>query len=231
MENNNPKISVIIPTYNRAHLLPRAIKSVLAQSFKDFELIIVDDASTDNSHEIVKNFKEKDKRIKYLKHNKNSGGPPKPKNTGIKISKGKYIAFLDSDDEWFSNKLEKQITLYKKNKNNNVGLVGCGVISINERTKEKRKIEPPTQIEVKSPKILENTIAHSCSSVIIKKTIFENIGLFDENIKVLDDRDLYIRILEKYKFLFTQEPLFHYYIHNDNVTNKKMNVKILKTSN
>ncbi|HKK53946.1 MAG TPA: glycosyltransferase family A protein [Patescibacteria group bacterium] len=106
MKINNPKISVIIPTYNRANFLPRAIKSVLNQTFKDFELIIVDDGSTDNTKEVINNYLKNDDRIKYI-YQQNSGGPPKPKNTGIKIAKGEYIAFLDSDDEWFKDKLKK----------------------------------------------------------------------------------------------------------------------------
>ena len=93
-----PKVSIIIPTYNRANLLPRAINSVLNQTFKDFELIIVDDGSTDNTRKVVKEFEEKDSRIKYI-WQENFGGPAKPTNTGLKISKGKYIAFLDSDNE------------------------------------------------------------------------------------------------------------------------------------
>ncbi|HKK53947.1 MAG TPA: hypothetical protein VJ926_00280 [Patescibacteria group bacterium] len=79
-----------------------------------------------------------------------------------------------------------------------------------------------------TPEILQKTIVHSCSSILIKKTILENIGLFDENIKILDDRDLYIRILNKYKFIFIQKPLFNYYIHSNNATNKKNALKIIE---
>jgi len=101
----NPTISVIIPTYNRANFIDVAIKSVLNQSYQDFEIIIVDDGSTDNTEEIVKNFN--DFRINYFFHKFNQGISA-ARNTGIKACQGKYIAFLDSDDEWLPEKLDKK---------------------------------------------------------------------------------------------------------------------------
>ena len=231
MANNNPKISVIIPTYNRAHLLPRAIESVLKQTFKDFELIIVDDASINNTNEIINKYKKKDKRIQYLKHNINSGGPAKPKNTAIKISKGEYIAFLDSDDEWFENKLKKQIKVYEDHKNSAIGLVGCQAIKINEITKEKKLIQPPDELEIRSPESLKKTVPVSFSSVMIKKSVFKEVGLIDETIKVTDDTDLYIRISRKYKFLFIQEPLINYRVHNNNISEQNIKRSLKRINN
>jgi glycosyltransferase involved in cell wall biosynthesis len=218
MTTKKPLISVIIPTYNRGSLLPRSIKSVLKQTYKNFELIIVDDGSTDYTKKIVEKYLKEDQRIKYI-YQENSGGPPKPKNTGIKASKGEYIAFLDSDDEWFSDKLKKQIEFYIKNDiNKNVGLVGCGAISINNKTGGKRIIKLPRLLKIKSPKTLGRPIPYSCSSIMIKKSIFKEIGLFDEKIKIGDDYEFYIRISRKYEFKFVQEPLFNYYIHEDNIS-------------
>ena len=91
------KVSVVIPTYNRASLLKRAIKSVLCQTYPDFEVIIVDDGSTDNTEEVIRSFD--DKRVKYIKLKKNKGYPV-ALNKGVKTAKGEYIGFLDSDDEW-----------------------------------------------------------------------------------------------------------------------------------
>jgi len=96
MNEKNPTVSVIIPTYNRAHTIGRAIKSVLNQTYQDFEIIVVDDGSTDNTEEVVKSFR--DKRIRYIQHKKNKGAAA-ARNTGIKSAKGKYIAFQDSDDD------------------------------------------------------------------------------------------------------------------------------------
>lgn len=108
---NNPTVSVIIPTYNRAHLVARAIQSVLNQTYQDFEIIIVDDASTDNTEEVVKSFN--DKRVGYMQLNENSGTSAVPRNTAIKTARGKYIAFQDSDDEWLPEKLKKQVKVFK----------------------------------------------------------------------------------------------------------------------
>jgi len=105
----NPIFSVIIPTYNRANLLPRPIKSVLNQTYQNFELIIVDDCSTDNTEEVVKAFF--DERIKYFKHKKNKGVLG-ARNTGFKLAKGKYIAFLDSDDEFLPQALETTVSKF-----------------------------------------------------------------------------------------------------------------------
>ena len=103
-----PTVSVIIPTYNRAHVLGRSIQSVLNQTFQDFELIIVDDASTDDTESLVNRFRSK--KIKYIRHQVNQGGSVGPTpNTGLRIAKGDYIAFQDDDDEWMPEKLERQM--------------------------------------------------------------------------------------------------------------------------
>jgi len=101
----NPTVSVIIPTYNRAHLLDRAIRSVLDQTYQDFELIVVDDGSSDPTAEVIATFA--DPRIYYLRHEKNRGAAA-ARNTGIEASQGDYVAFLDSDCEWLPKKLLKE---------------------------------------------------------------------------------------------------------------------------
>lgn len=101
-----PLVSVVIPTYNRAEFLPRAVESVLRQTVDDFELIVVDDASTDDTEAVVERFD--DPRVEYVRHGTNRGGSA-ARNTGIERSSGEYIAFLDSDDEWYPRKLERQV--------------------------------------------------------------------------------------------------------------------------
>lgn len=101
-----PLVSVVIPTYNRGYLIERTINSVLSQTYTNFELLIVDDASTDNTEQIISNIH--DKRLNYIRLEQNTNGT-KPRNIGIQNSKGDFIAFLDSDDEWLPNKLEKQL--------------------------------------------------------------------------------------------------------------------------
>jgi len=107
----SPKVSIVVPTYNRADFLPKAIQSVLNQTYRDWEMIIVDDGSTDNTEEVVKGYKEE--RIRYIVHKYNLGLSA-ARNTGIKNSRGKYIALLDSDDEWFPEKISCQINIFQK---------------------------------------------------------------------------------------------------------------------
>ena len=106
-----PRVSVVIPTYNRAELLKRAIESVLGQTYQDFELIVVDDASMDNTEEMMKDFS--DERIRYIRLKQNSGTSAVPRNTGIKSAKGEYIACHDDDSEWLPQKLEKQVKAFE----------------------------------------------------------------------------------------------------------------------
>src|SRR5919106_1816578 len=103
-----PKVSVIIPTYNRVESLPLAIKSVLAQTFQDFEIIVVDDASHDNTPAVIARFN--DERIRYIRHDTNKKISAS-RNTGVLNSRGSYIAFLDDDDEWLSEKLQLEVDL------------------------------------------------------------------------------------------------------------------------
>jgi len=219
-----PIISVILPTYNGEKFIARAINSVLNQTFKDFELIIVDDGSTDNTAQVIKEFQKKDNRIKYI-WQKNSGAPARPRNTGIKHAQGEYIAFLDHDDEWLPEKLKKQLTKFR---NSECGLVGCSANIIDEKHKKKRIYSVPPFLEINSSKILEGSVPCSCSSMVVRRDVFRNIGLFDESFKSGDDWDLWIRASRKYRFLFVQTPLFNYYIHGNNVTILRGKIKYLQ---
>ena len=115
----NPVVSIVLPTYNRAALLGRAIRSVLKQSYTDFELLVIDDGSTDQSSNVVAGFR--DRRIKYisLEHNTGAGAA---RNVGIRIAKGKFLAFQDSDDEWMPSKLVKQMSAFER------GSVRLGIV-------------------------------------------------------------------------------------------------------
>lgn len=107
---NNVLVSIITPCYNSSSFISQAIESVLSQTYKNWEMLIIDDCSTDNSSLIIKKYAEKDQRIKYLKTEKASGGPSVPRNIGLKYANGEYISLLDSDDVWLPNKLEDQLT-------------------------------------------------------------------------------------------------------------------------
>ncbi len=124
--NEKIKVSVIMPAYNRAALLPCAIGSVLAQTHRNLELLVIDDGSTDNTSEAVKVFTDRDERVRYF-YQKNKGSSSAC-NLGIRESAGDYVSFLDSDDEWLPGKTEKQLLLFKDNPG--TGFVGCNKLVV-----------------------------------------------------------------------------------------------------
>ncbi len=116
-KNSKPLVSIIIPVYNSKEFLEKTIRSVTAQTYTNWELILVNDGSDDGSELIMESFKEKDERIKCIHFNRCTGGPALPRNEALKISKGEYISFLDSDDLWEPSKLEEQFKLIKSEQN------------------------------------------------------------------------------------------------------------------
>lgn len=209
--SNSPKVSVIIPTHNRAHLIGRSIQSVLNQTYQDFEIIVVDDGSTDNTREVIKEFQRKDKRINYTKHDKNKGGSA-ARNTGIKASRGEYIAFQDSDDEWLPEKLEKQIEVFKKEPAE-VGIVYSDMWRITKN--EKRYFYSP-KIMPKDKIIYEQALDYGVSNIgiqtsLIKKEVFDKAGMFDEKFPRFIDLEFFIRLSKHYYFFHIEEPLVNYF--------------------
>jgi len=202
-----------MPTYNRAHLVDRATQSVLKQTYKDFELIIVDDGSTDNTEQIIKSFE--DPRIIYIKHKKNLGGSA-ARNTGIKNAKGKYLAFLDSDDEWLSQKLEVQIDHFV-NSPKSTGLVYSPYYVQDDSLDI--MIERGSSTAFKRGNVYMFLLSGWCpsitSSVMIPKKVFKKSGLFDENLQSLQDYDFWIRIAKYYRFDFVNEFLVVNHHHLD----------------
>jgi glycosyltransferase involved in cell wall biosynthesis len=184
-------VSVVIPTYNRAEIIGRAIRSVQAQTFEDWELIIVDDASEDETEEVVAAFE--DTRIRYIQHVENRGGAA-ARNTGIKHSKGKYIAFLDSDDKWLAKKIEGQLRVFRE-KDERVGLVYTGLRREGHRRGTKL---PEHHGWVAEELILKNPIG-SCSVGIVKAEAARRVGGFDEDLPSAQDKDFWLRISRKYK--------------------------------
>lgn len=209
-----PEVSVIVPTYNRSHLLLRAIRSILKQTFQDFEIIVVDDCSTDGTEEILNTIC--DKRITYVKHEKNRG-PAAARNTGLQISKGNYIAFLDSDDEWLKPKLEKQLRLFKKGKST-LGLVHTGTAIVDESGKNIKEIWIPKHRGY----ILDRILVSMCifsggSTVMIKHEVLDKAGRFDETFPSCEDWDLWVRIARHYEFDFLPEILVKCFNHGERI--------------
>jgi glycosyltransferase involved in cell wall biosynthesis len=184
-----PLVSVILPTCNRASLLGRAIKSVLDQTFRDFECIVVDDASDDGTEQL-EIFKTAAPRLRYKKLSAH-GGVSKARNAGIANSTGKWIAFLDSDDEWLPRKLEKQVQWH----NDNPGFV----ISQTKEIWVRRgaRVNPPKTHEKKQGYIFEQSLKRCMvtpSSVMLARELFLDTGGFNESLPACEDYDLWLRI-------------------------------------
>ena len=197
------KISVIIPTFNRKKTLGRAIESVRNQSLSPFEILIIDDGSNDGTKEWIK---ESFQDIKYIYQN--NQGVSSARNKGIKYAYGDWIAFLDSDDEWLPSKLYEQVKAIGSNPeikffHTNEIWIRNGV-RVNQMKKHKKYggyiFEKCLDICRVSP-----------SSVLIKKEIFDDIGTFDESLRVCEDYDLWLRITSKYPVVFLDIPLIYKY--------------------
>ena len=212
--NTEPTVSVIIPTYNRAHLITRAIRSVLDQTYGDFELIVVDDGSTDNTEGIVNGFN--DPRIRYIRHDKNRGVAA-ARNTGIKAARGSYIAFQDSDDEWLPAKMEKQLQAFK-NASPKVGVVYSGIWRIEGN---KRKHIGYHDKKGKEEDLCHNLLKKSfiyIPSAVVRKECFTKVGMFDGEISPADDWELWIRISKYYHFKYVKGPLTRVYFTPDSLS-------------
>lgn len=209
-----PTVSVIIPTYNRAYLLSRAVKNVLAQTYQDFEVIVVDDGSIDNNQEMMEGFNEKG--IVYIKHPWNKGVSAS-RNTGIRYAKGKYVAFQDSDDEWLPEKLERQIRIFES-AGQDTGVVYTGMWRIKNNRK---KFVPAHAIKKREGNIhailLEKDFVGT-PTTLIRKECFKTVGMFDEDLRRASDRDMWIRISEHYEFAYIDEPLVISHFQPDSIS-------------
>ena len=172
---STPLISVIIPTYNRGPLLGRAIDSVLAQSYGNIEVIVVDDGSNDDSEAVVRSIL--DARLFYIRLEKNLGGAM-ARNTGIRAAKGQYIAFQDSDDEWMPDKLEKQMQVFNS-ADADIGVVYCGFIFVRGND---RKYIPARAVIKRKENVYEQLLSEnfvSTQTLLVKREVFDRVGVFD----------------------------------------------------
>ena len=209
-------VSVIIPAYNRENTIERAVMSVLNQTYKDLELIVVDDCSKDNTVEVLKSIE--DDRLKIIELEKNSGACV-ARNVGIENAQGDYIAFQDSDDEWLLDKLEKQMAIFEKEK---VDLVFC---AFNRFGLGEDLTYPKFPEGIVERKVLLEDSRISTQTLIGKKECFENIK-FDPEMPRLQDYDITIRLSKKYRIYFVNQPLVNMYVQNDSIS--KNNDKLLK---
>lgn len=207
------QISLIIPTYNRCLSLRRALQSVLLQSTLPDEIIVVDDGSTDNTAEMLKH---EFPQIYYF--GQTNKGVSAARNKGVQLARGKWIAFLDSDDTWLENKLASQVSALQQAPEQKICHTeeiwirnGVRVNSMNKHKKTGGWIfKYCLPLCVMSP-----------SSVLIHRSVFEDVGLFDESFPACEDYELWLRITAKYPVLFLEQPLINKYGgHKDQLSHK-----------
>jgi len=198
--NLQPLVSIIIPTYNREVLLKDAILSVLGQTYKNFELIIVDDCSKYDIKKIADSFK--DNRIKYFRHEKNSGVSASC-NTGIKKASGNYVFILNDDDLIVPSALEKFVDKFQESKIENLGGIYSWSWWVNSNGKTLRIIDSKAKGFILK-KILRKQIF---TNLLIKKEVLEKVGLYNESLRNNEDFDFYLRMAKEYQFDFVPEIL------------------------
>lgn len=204
-------VSIILPTYNREKVIGRAIQSILRQTYENYEIIIVDDGSTDHTQEIIEQMK--DDRIRYIRLEQNQG-VGHARNIGIQEAKYDYIAFCDSDDEWFPDKLQKQMEKLL-GASEHVGLVYCRV-SGTERYGNNRYIWPPEKWRkdmlegnIFQSLLMRNTIANM--SILARKECLVQAGGFHESLRCLEDWEFFLRISRDWMIEMVDEILLEAY--------------------
>jgi len=211
-ETEKNLVSVIIPTYNRAGIIGDTIRSVLNQTYDQFEIIVVDDGSSDNTRQVLEKFN--DQRIRYFWY-ANSGLPAVARNRGLALARGEFIAFVDSDDIWLPEKLAKQVKILKENPDIFLVYTKCFI----------RKNGKTFSISPKNPKsgdiFIRLYMAYNfipCLTVLMRNS--NTLYCFDENpaLRAAEDYDLWLRIAHKERITFIDEPLGIYSMHSENIS-------------
>lgn len=213
---NKPFISIIMPVYNAEKYVAQAIDSVLKQTYKNWELWIIDDGSKDGSERIIQNKKCTDDRIRFVKNEQNMG-VAKTRNRGVQLANGEWIAFLDSDDMWEEEKLEKQAVLLEKGKN--VGIVYTGSAFVDENNKRAEYILNVPQM-VSFQKLLKQNVI-SCSSVLVQKYYMQKYKMPDGDLH--EDYATWLRILKEGGMAYgIDEPLLIYRVSSQSKSGNKV---------
>ncbi len=221
-----PAVSVVLPSYNRAYCVSRAIESVLRQTYADLELIVVDDCSTDSTQDLLKSIA--DPRLRIIRHEKNRGVAG-ARNTGIAAARAPLVAFQDSDDEWCVTMLEKQMArraemgpdhqvsycakiIHGRDNHGNFGSRYAAYMPSPDR----QVVEGDVLSE-----ILRNAIV-STQTLVTTKALLDEVGGFDETLRVGEDWELTIRLARRTKFAFIEEPLVMTYLMGDSITHRRL---------
>jgi glycosyltransferase involved in cell wall biosynthesis len=219
MDPQKPYFSVIIPTYNRAGAIGSAVESVLTQTFQEFEIIVIDDGSEDDTHSVLKKFG--DERIRYF-WQEGSGCPASPRNAGIRKARGSWICFLDTDDSWYMEKLRLCRDLTEKN----VDLIYHGLTIVGNRGFFTRRLIKSRQLKPSiTTDLLMKGNAIATSSVVVRKSIVDKVGGFNESpeMAAAEDFNLWLKISEvTNQFVYLPKTLGEYLIDDGGISRKDM---------
>lgn len=206
---SRPTVSIVVPTYNRGSLLRRALQSVLRQTFSDFEVLVVDDASSEDISGVLAEFD--DSRVRYLQRNLRGGGGA-ARNTGLSHAIGEYIAFLDSDDVWYPNKVAHQLMTFRGHLTKEIGLSCCGFVRLMGR---QRRTAVPGLLQ--HPEIAFEYLLGgrggplTASVMMLPRLVVEDGYRFDEDLPALQDYDLAVRLASRYAVVGTRTVLVQKY--------------------
>ena len=210
------RVSVIIPTYNRPQRLARAIQSVADQTYRDVEVIVVENGGARLAEQVVDGFRGR-LNIRYIYNAR--PGAAQARNIGLRHATGRYIALLDDDDEWLPEKLERQVTVLEQHPD--VGLVSCAaqiiddvgnVVSEYGHTGDELSFRQLIELGCRIP---------SCSSVVIRRVNLDGVGWLNTKYKIVDDYDLYLRLAATCRLFFVRKPLFRYRLHAGNTSKQE----------
>lgn len=226
---NSPLVSVIIPAYNHEMYIEEALQSVINQTYKNIEVIIINDGSTDSTAEILEKFikNNQDKNIQFV--DKQNEGVCKTLNMGLAMATGDYVAFLASDDLWLPDKISMQLEFMEKNKN--VGMVFSDAWFLRFNTKtdikwsdHKHGINKYFQNCIQNTNMYTLLLTHAiipAVTVMIRKTVLEEVGFFDDSL-LYEDKDMWLRIARVYPIAYIDRPLALYRLHNNNISNNSL---------
>ena len=227
LSTGDPLVSIIVPTFGRPELLETAIRSVISQTYDRWELLVIDDNGEGRSAgaetQLLLDRYLDDGRIRYLRHEANLGGS-QARNTGISAANGEYIAFLDDDDEWLPHKLELQCGRLRRLEPDH-GAVYCGYYV------ESAALSTVTPVPARSfvepfPRILVDNFIGTTSTLLCRKSVFDEVGMFDTKLPAAQDRELLVRICRSYRLACIHEPLVRFNWHDGIRVTKQLEKKL-----
>ncbi|MGZ5191243.1 MAG: glycosyltransferase family 2 protein [Flavisolibacter sp.] len=212
-------ISIVIPTYNRGKIISQTINSVISQTYRNWECIVVDDFSTDDTRQIISKISHQEKRVKYIV-NKGAKGAQGARNTGIKEACGKWIAFLDSDDEWVPNKLEQQMKVLDEKNFDPYTMVHGNCILYDHELNTQTVWDLPKTDGIKPFELLLQRASPLFPTILTSKKALEEVGYLDENVPSYQEWDTALLLSRLCNFVHIENPLFIYHYHKGDTMSK-----------